>query len=62
MSELSVTNEELRTVREAMREMTAILRQLEQGDVEKIVLTRGGRMVGVLLSPERYSSLLDAAS
>lgn len=54
---IEVRNEELRTVREAMREMTAILDQLEQRDLDKVVLTQRGKLRGVLLSPNRYALL-----
>lgn len=54
---MEVRNEELRTTREAMREMNALLDQLEAGDIEKIVLTRRGKISGVLLSPTHYDEL-----
>jgi hypothetical protein len=54
MRELKVKNEEMRTVREAMREMGSLLAQLERGDVEKFVLARGGQMVAVMISPGKY--------
>jgi hypothetical protein len=57
MAELNVKNSELRTTREAMRELTALLDQLEKGDIEKIVLTSRGQMRGVLVSVETYSNL-----
>ena len=60
--EIPVENSELRTVREAMREMTAILSQLESGEVEKIVLTSKGKMQGVLISIETYSRLITLTS
>jgi PHD/YefM family antitoxin component YafN of YafNO toxin-antitoxin module len=61
MSELvqsvRVTNAELATVREAMRELHRLLAQLEQGDLEKVVLTQRNQMRAVLLTLERYSEL-----
>lgn len=59
MAELNVKNEELRTLREAMRELTALLDQLEKGDIEKVVLTSRGRMRGVLVSVDKFSELVD---
>jgi|1185.fasta_scaffold1300998_1 hypothetical protein len=56
--EIQVENSELRTVREAMREMGAILAQLEKGEAEKVVLTSKGKMRGVLISIETYSRLV----
>jgi PHD/YefM family antitoxin component YafN of YafNO toxin-antitoxin module len=52
-----VTNAELATVREAMRELHRLLDQLDQGDLEKIVLTQRNQMRAVLLTLERYSEL-----
>lgn len=57
MAEIAVKNEELRTTREAMRELNALLEQLNVGDIEKIVLTSKGQMRGILLSVSRYSEL-----
>ncbi len=52
-----VTNAELATVREAMRELHRLLDQLEQGDLEKVVLTQRNQMRAVLLTLERYTEL-----
>jgi PHD/YefM family antitoxin component YafN of YafNO toxin-antitoxin module len=52
-----VSNEELATVREAMRELSRLLAQLEAGELEKVVLTQRNQMRGVLLTLERYSEL-----
>jgi PHD/YefM family antitoxin component YafN of YafNO toxin-antitoxin module len=52
-----VTNAELATVREAMRELHRLLAQLEEGDLEKVVLTQRNQMRAVLLTLERYSEL-----
>jgi hypothetical protein len=61
MSELPrsvrVTNAELATVREAMRELHRLLDQLEQGDLEKVVLTQRNQMRAVLLTLDRYTEL-----
>ena len=43
-----VTNAELATVREAMRELHRLLDQLEHGDLEKVVLTQRNQMRAVL--------------
>jgi hypothetical protein len=55
--QITVNNDELRTTREVARELSAILEQLKNGSVEKIVLTRQGKIVGVLLAPFRYEEL-----
>jgi PHD/YefM family antitoxin component YafN of YafNO toxin-antitoxin module len=52
-----VRNAELASVREAMRELHRLLDQLEQGDLEKIVLTQRNQMRAVLLTLDRYSEL-----
>jgi len=52
-----VTNAELATVREAMRELHRLLDQLEQGDLEKIVLTQRNQLRAVLLTLDRYTEL-----
>jgi len=58
---MHVKNEELRTARELAREVTTILDALGNGDIEKIVVMRGGKIAGVLITPETYESFpLDA--
>ena len=52
-----VTNAELATVREAMRELHHLLDQLEQGELDKVVLTQRNQMRAVLLTFERYAEL-----
>ena len=52
-----VTNAELATVREAMRERHRLLDRLEQGDLEKVVLTQRNQLRAVLLTLDRYTEL-----
>jgi PHD/YefM family antitoxin component YafN of YafNO toxin-antitoxin module len=52
-----VSNEELATVREAMRELGRLLDQLDEGQVEKVVLTQRNQMRAVLITVERFSEL-----
>jgi PHD/YefM family antitoxin component YafN of YafNO toxin-antitoxin module len=54
---LSVANAELATVREAMRELHRLIDLLDEGEVEKIVLTQKNQMRAVLVSVERYAAL-----
>jgi PHD/YefM family antitoxin component YafN of YafNO toxin-antitoxin module len=54
---LRVSNGELATVREAMRELHRLLDQLDEGQLEKIVLTQKNQMRAVLISVERYAEL-----
>ena len=57
-----VSNAELATVREAMRELNRLLAQLEQGELEKIVLTQRNQMRAVLITLERYTELEQRAA
>jgi len=52
-----IRTDELRTVREAMRDFSALLSELEQGEVEKLVLTQRNRMRAVVVSVERWSEV-----
>jgi antitoxin (DNA-binding transcriptional repressor) of toxin-antitoxin stability system len=54
---LRVSNQELATVREAMRELGRLLDELDAGQLEKVVLTQRNQMRAVLISVERYSEL-----
>jgi len=54
---LRVTNGELATVRDAMRELPRLLAELDAGAVDKLVLTQRNQMRAVLVSVERYSEL-----
>ena len=54
---MEVRNEELRSTREVAREISACLDALKAGDVEKIVITKNSKMVGVLITPERYDQM-----
>jgi antitoxin (DNA-binding transcriptional repressor) of toxin-antitoxin stability system len=52
-----VSNRELATVREAMRELSRLLAQLEVGELEKVVLTQRNEMRAVLITLEHYAKL-----
>jgi PHD/YefM family antitoxin component YafN of YafNO toxin-antitoxin module len=52
-----VANNELLTVREAMRELNRLIAALERGELEKVVLTQRNRMRAVVVSLERFSEL-----
>lgn len=54
---LRVRNEELRTVREAMRDFGAMIAELQGGGVEKLVITQRNQMRAVVVSVERWSEL-----
>lgn len=44
-------------MREATRQLSKMVEELERGDLEKLVLTQRNRMRAVVLSAERYSEL-----
>jgi hypothetical protein len=52
-----VSNAELASVRDAMRELNRMIDALEEGELDKIVLTRRNRMRAVLITLERYTEL-----
>jgi len=54
---IHIRTDELRTVREAMRDLGSLLAKLEDGEVDKLVLTQRNRMRAVLVSVERWSEL-----
>ncbi len=54
---LRIRTDELRTVREAMRDFGAMLSELEDGQVEKLVLTQRNRVRAVVISVERWSEV-----
>jgi len=54
---VEVSNDELRTVRDAMRELNRLVDRLESGDAEKFVLTQRGRMRAVVVSLEHFATL-----
>jgi hypothetical protein len=57
MSDVRVSNTELRTVRDAMRELNQLVAKLEQGEAEKFVLTQHNQMRAVVVSLDRFSQL-----
>jgi PHD/YefM family antitoxin component YafN of YafNO toxin-antitoxin module len=57
MGKVEVSNDELRTVRDAMRELNRMVDQLERGESEKYVLTKHGQMRAVVVSVEQFANL-----
>ena len=60
MRKVEVSNEELRTVRDAMRELNRMVDALENGDSEKFVLCQNNRMRAVVLSLDTFAKLSSA--
>lgn len=58
---MEVSNEELRTVREVVRELGALCGQLERGELDKAVIVTNGRFRAVLISVSSYEALLHLA-
>jgi hypothetical protein len=57
MAKVEVSNDELRTVRDAMRELNRMVDALESGDSEKFVLCQNNRMRAVVISVDTFSKL-----
>jgi PHD/YefM family antitoxin component YafN of YafNO toxin-antitoxin module len=57
---IHIRTDELRTVREAMRDLGSLLTELEAGEVEKLVLTQRNRIRAVVVSVERWSEVEQA--
>lgn len=57
---IRIRTDELRTVREAMRDFGSLLGELENGEVEKLVLTQRNRIRAVVVSIERWSKVEQA--
>jgi phosphatidate phosphatase PAH1 len=54
---ITLQDHEVLTVREAMRQMPMLVRNLNEKESEKYVLMKKGRMVAVLLDLEAYSEM-----
>jgi hypothetical protein len=57
VGKVEVSNDELRTIRDAMRELNRLVGALERGDSEKFVLCQNNRMRAVVISVEHYAQL-----
>jgi hypothetical protein len=57
MGKVEVSNDELRTVRDAMRELNRMVEELDRGESEKFVLTKHGQMRAVVVSVDCFSRL-----
>jgi hypothetical protein len=57
MDKVEVSNDELRTVRHAMRDLNQLVELLERGKTEKFVLTKHGQMRAVLVSVDAFARL-----
>jgi hypothetical protein len=57
---IRIRTDELRTVREAMRDLGSLLTALDDGEVDKLVLTQRNRIRAVVVSVERWSEMEQA--
>lgn len=57
---IRIRTDELRTVREAMRDFGSLLAALEEGELEKLVLTQRNQIRAVVVSVEQWSRLEQA--
>jgi hypothetical protein len=57
---IRIRTDELRTVREAMRDFGSLLAELEEGELEKLVLTQRNQIRAVVVSIERWSEVEQA--
>lgn len=57
MGRVEVSNEELRSVRDATRELGRLVDSLESGDAEKFVLTKHGQMRAVVVSVDEFTAM-----
>jgi hypothetical protein len=57
MAKVEVSNDELRTVRDAMRELNRLVDALESGESEKFVLCQHNRMRAVVVSVDYFAKL-----
>jgi hypothetical protein len=62
MGKVEVSNDELRTVRDAMRELNRMVDALERGELEKVVLCQNHRMRAVVISVETFTRLRAATT
>lgn len=56
---MKVTNEEMLTPRELRRALSEHLERLDDGQVEKLVLTQRGKMKYVVIPVERYEQAIE---
>jgi len=57
MGTIRVCNDELRTVRDAMRELNRLVERLDQGDIDKVVLTHRNQMRAVVLTLDSFTHM-----
>lgn len=56
---INTDNAELVGTREFYKDFAKQMNRLTDEDIDKIVLTRRGQMIGVVLTPEKYEALIE---
>jgi PHD/YefM family antitoxin component YafN of YafNO toxin-antitoxin module len=59
---IETDNRELVGQRDFYRGFAKHMLRLGEGEVEKIVITKNGKMVGVLMTPDKYEALVGERS
>jgi prevent-host-death family protein len=59
---IKTENKEMRSMRSVSRELAGLVAELQTGGLEKVVVTKHGRMVAVLLTVDEYERLADGDS
>lgn len=62
LGKVEVSNDELHTIRDAMRELHQMIDALACGEIEKVVLTHRNQMRAVVLSVDEYARLRDGGA
>lgn len=57
MGKVEVSNDELRSIRDAMRELGRLVERLDKGEAEKFVLTKHGQMRAVVVSVDDFAAM-----
>lgn len=55
---MKTSNDEMTTARELGRNYAKLMQKLADGDLEKVVITKHGKMEGVLVTADRYEELV----
>lgn len=58
---MKTSNDEMVTARDLGRTYAKVMKQLTNGELEKAVITRHGRMEAVLITVPRYEELTDGS-
>lgn len=57
---METENEEMRSLRTVGRDISSIMGELQGGTLEKVVIMKHGKMVGVIITVDAYEELKSA--